>query len=413
MKTVMVSIEEILRAGAIRSVYQPIVELDTRTVVAFEALSRGPIDSPLAQPDQLFAAAALAGRTGELDRLCLASALSNAPDQLPAGSPLFVNVEPSTLSTGLIEGTAPIAAFGNRTIVLEVTERALAEAPAQLIAGVAEARERGWLIALDDVGVEPESLAFLPVIRPDVVKLDLGLIQDRPGRELGRTMTTVMAYAERTGATILAEGIESARHLDRAMSLGATLAQGFYFGLPAERFDHLDVLPWFAAPRTRTSQTVALSPFDAVTSAGHPTRVARKDVLLQISRHLEEQALADPGAPLLLSAFQDVRHFTRATGEYYSRLSEQCALVAALGVSMPREPSQGVRGAAIYPGDPLEGEWSVVVLGPHYSGALRSKDLGDLDTTDADRRFSYVVTHDRAAVELAAHSLLRRVATQL
>jgi EAL domain-containing protein (putative c-di-GMP-specific phosphodiesterase class I) len=138
--------------------------------------------------------------------------------------------------------------------VLEVTERAIANAPAELLAGVVSARERGWLIALDDVGVDPASLAFLPIIQPDVVKLDMGLIQDRPDRELGRTMTAVMAHAERTGAVLLAEGIESHQHLDRAVSLGATLGQGYHFGRPVVAAEFGKVLQTQAASR-RTNGT--------------------------------------------------------------------------------------------------------------------------------------------------------------
>ena len=83
--------------------------------------------------------------------------MANAEQQLPAGVPVFVNVEPSTLNSALIERTAPIATAGQRTVVLEVTERAIATAPAELLAGVVAAREHGWLIALDDVGVDPGS----------------------------------------------------------------------------------------------------------------------------------------------------------------------------------------------------------------------------------------------------------------
>lgn len=296
--------------------------------------------------------------------------MANAEQQLPAGVPVFVNVEPSTLNSALIERTAPIATAGQRTVVLEVTERAIATAPAELLAGVVAAREHGWLIALDDVGVDPGSLAFLPIIQPDVVKLDMGLIQDRPDRELGRTMTAVMAHAERTGAALLAEGIESPQHLDRAVSLGATLGQGYHFGRPSEHVDRTAARSAFEVPRTGVNRSVALSPYDAVAAAGHRVRVARKDVLLQISHQIEEQGMADPCAPLVLGAFQEAHRFTPATAVRYSRLARTCGLVAALGVSMDPEPAHGVRGAAILPGDPLEAEWSVIVLGPHYAGAL-------------------------------------------
>jgi EAL domain-containing protein (putative c-di-GMP-specific phosphodiesterase class I) len=403
------ALDEVIASASIRSVYQPIVDLADGEVVAYEALARGPVGHLLELPDDLFAAAAEAGRIADLDEACMRSALERSSDRMPVDLPLFVNVEPSTLDSDLIRRTAPIPAAGGRPIVLEITERAITRSPHALLSGVATAREHGWRIALDDVGVEPGSLALLPIIRPEVVKLDMGLIRDEPDIELGRTMAAVMAYAERSGATILAEGIETDEHLDRALSLGATLGQGYRFGRPGDLpavapRSARRVLPGFTRQRP-----IALSPFDAVAATGAVARTATKRILLQISHHIEEQAGADPGGPLILSAFQDSRHFTPATARRYEQLVSNCSIVGALGIGMDLEPVPGVRGARLLPGDPLTDEWSVVVLGPHYCGALLGKDLDETHTGDADRRFTYVVTHDRALVELAAESLLRRV----
>jgi DICT domain-containing protein len=224
-------------------------------------------------------------------------------------------------------------------------------------------------------------------------------------------MAAVMAYAERSGAVLLAEGIETDDHLERAVSLGATWGQGYRFGYPGDLVAPDDSITSssMAAPLVAPGRAVSLSPYDATIGAGLRPRVARKHVLLQISHHLEAQALADPSEPLLLAAFQDAEHFTPDTARRYRQLADRLTLCAALGVGMDAEPALGVRGAALNPGDPLTGEWSVVVLGPHYSGALLARDLGDHGGAEADRRFSYVVTHDRSIVEVAAESLLRRV----
>jgi len=407
----LMTIHDVLADHLVRSVYQPIVRLDSGDICGFEALARGPIGTPFENPEEMFAAARSAQRDGELDALCVTNAVRGAIGTLPTWCPLFVNVEPATLNSELIERTAPIAAAGDRPIMLEVTERAITRSLRTLLAGLASAREHGWQIALDDVGVEAGSLALLPVIRPDVVKLDMGLIRNQPDRELGRTMAAVMAYAERTGATVLAEGIETDEHLERALSLGATLGQGYRFGRPAPLDADVAALPncHVPLPAWPTERAVALSPYDAIIAAGCVPGVARKNVLLQISHHLEDQAFSDPNAPLLLSAFQAAPNLTRATRVRYAALAEHCALVAALGIGIAPEPVPGVQGAVIHDGDALAGEWSVVVLGPHYCGALVGKDLGDTHCGEPDRRFSYVVTHDRELVELAAESLLRRL----
>jgi len=82
-----------------------------------------------------------------------------------------------------------------------------------------------------------------------------------------------------------------------------------------------------------------------------------------------------------------------------------------LGVGLSQEPAPGIRGVELSPDDPVSGEWVVAVIGTHYLGALIAKDLGDDDsTTERERRFSFIVTHDHETVLAAARSLLGRVA---
>src|ERR1700761_6484302 len=73
----------------------------------------------------------------------------------------------------------------------------------------------------------------MPFLAPDVIKLDRGLTQDLVPPSVGaRVINAVRAEAERSGATILAEGIETERHLERALAMGAKLGQGWLFGRP-------------------------------------------------------------------------------------------------------------------------------------------------------------------------------------
>jgi DICT domain-containing protein len=71
-------------------------------------------------------------------------------------------------------------------------------------------------------------------------------------------------------------------------------------------------------------------------------------------------------------------------------------------------PAPGVRGAAIAGDDPLRDEWSVVVLGPHFAGALVAVDLGD-DGPDEERRFDFALTYDRDLVVDAGNALMGRI----
>ncbi|MGY1664116.1 EAL domain-containing protein [Geodermatophilus sp. SYSU D00705] len=410
------AIDEVLSGRGVRSVFQPIVELDTGRVVAYEALARGP-EGPLERPDALFAAARAAGRLAELDAACRAAALSGALEAgLRAPLTLFVNVEPEVLDRAPMEELLAIAsaAPGGLRVVLEITERALATRPAELLRTVERVRAVGWGVAVDDVGAEPLSLAFMPLLRPDVVKLDLRLVQERPGPAIAEIMNAVNAHAERTGAVVLAEGIEHAAHLDMARALGATLGQGWLFGRPGPRPVEGAPTGSLVLPSQRPdtlTEDAAVSPF-ACLPDGVPLREAPKALLIELSKQLEREALRLGPASVVAATFQEARHLTPATALRYRDLVERTGFVCALGEDLPVEPLPGLRGAALDPADPVRGEWDVAVLGPHFAAALLARDLGD-DGPDEERRFAYALTYDRDTVVRAAAALLARVAPRV
>ncbi|MBB3675377.1 diguanylate cyclase (GGDEF)-like protein/PAS domain S-box-containing protein [Modestobacter versicolor] len=407
------SIDEVLRTGSVHSVYQPIVELDSGRVVAYEALARGP-EGPLYTPDTLFAAARSAGRLAELDALCRSAALRGAV-AAELGPPLtvFVNVEPEVLESAPLDELLAIAtaAPAGLRVVVEITERALATRPADLLRTVQRVREVGWGIALDDVGAESMSLAFMPLLRPDVVKLDLRLVQQRPGPAVAEIMNAVNGYAERTGALVLAEGIEDEAHLAMAHALGASLGQGWHFGRPGP-----GAVPGSTVGRLELPSSGALggdadaSPFSCL-PAGTQLRTAPKALLIELSKHLERQAMRLGETCVVASTFQEARHFTPATALRYRDLVARTGFVCALGADLPVEPLPGVRGAHLAEDDPVRGEWDVVVLSPHFSAALLARDLGD-GGPDLQRRYEYALTYDRQTVERAGVSLVARVAAE-
>jgi len=403
------ALEAALAPGGVRSVFQPIVELDTGRVVAYEALARGP-QGPLERPDLLFAAARAAGRLAELDELCRAAAFRGAVEQgLLAPLTVFVNVEPEVLDSAPIDDLLAIAEGAPRDlrIVLEITERALSARPAELLRTVERVRSLGWSVAVDDVGADSMSLAFLPLLAPDVIKLDLSLVQDRPGPAIAEIMNAVNAHAERTGALVLAEGIETEEHLATARALGATLGQGWLFGRPgpgAAPGLPSGELALAAAPATAP---VDVSPF-ACLPGEVPLRRSVKSLLIELSKQLEREAMRLGETCVVAATFQEARHFTPSTIQRYRDLVERTGFVCALGEDLPAEPLPGVRGATLDPSDPVRGEWDVVVLSPHFSAALLARDLGD-DGPDLDRAFEYALTYDRDTVIRAAHALLTRV----
>jgi len=288
-----VLIAEVLREGNVHSVFQPIVDLTADVVVAYEALARGPVGA-LQSPGALFAAARRSGLLSELDQACRAAAFRGASERgLLAPLTVFVNVEPEVLDGAPLSELLAIAegAPGELRIVVEITERALAARPAELLRTVERVRALGWGVALDDVGTEAASLAFMPLLRPDVVKLDMSLIQGRPTPEVAEVMHAVNAYAERAGAIILAEGVETEQHLARARALGATLAQGWHFGRPTTDPVPQPNSPGLILPAGASwSGPTTVSPFSCL-PAGTVLKRAPKRLLVELSKHLERAAM--------------------------------------------------------------------------------------------------------------------------
>ncbi len=394
--------DDLLDRSNLKPQYQPIFDLATGEMVGAEALARWP--GLGISPDPAFVWASREGRLAELDEACRNAAIDDAVAHgLPRRFTLFVNLEPSVLGPETA-GRLLARTAGNVDLVVEITERALLHRPAELLAACNQLRTAGCAIALDDVGALPDSLALLPFVAPDVIKLDVTLVQGWPNVSRAAIYTTVAAYAERTGATVLAEGIETHAHLDQALALGATLGQGYYFQRPSP----LGVLtaPSRSLSRRQPVPSAPTSPFSLANSS--LVRIAPKGMLEGISEHLEHQALFLETPPVVLGAFEDARYFTSDPALRYARLATRCPIVAAFGVGLPLAPIRGVRGVSLSADDALRREWIVAVVGAHYAGALIAQDLGD-DGPDRLRRFAFVLTHDYDTVLAAARSLLARV----
>jgi EAL domain-containing protein (putative c-di-GMP-specific phosphodiesterase class I) len=391
-----------LDGTGLSAVYQPVVHLETEDVVGYEALARGSTD-----PESMLDLARQAGRLEEFDWRCRSNALAGALDAgLGNSLTLFVNVEPDTDAAVPSEHLAQVeAASASLRIVLEVTERAVVQQPAELLRLVDWARERSWGIALDDIGEDPGSLAMMPFLEPDVIKLDLRLVQQRPTAEIGLIMSAVLAQAERTGAVIVAEGVEDDDQREAALALGATLGQGWKYGRPGalpSGLPHVDrVVPLHRSWPHRDDPT----PFTLVRAA-LPVRRASKEQLLSVAQHLEEQAVAWSDGPVVLSTFQDGEAVDDTTTARYLRLADQGSFVAALRTGGGLSVGSGVRSCSLPMGHRLGDEWSVVVVGPHYAGALVARQIG----ADPASGYDYVVTHQRSLVVEAGRSLLRHVA---
>ena len=402
----------VLAARAISCVYQPIVTLDGHEVVAYEALARGPASTNWSTPDVLVSYAAEIGRLPELDWICRAAACRGALDaRLHHDMPIFVNVEPASSRVACPRDLVDVIRRGmeNLQLVAEITERSVAGDPSGLLHAVAQLRSYHNRIALDDVGADAASQAMMPLLRPDVIKLDRSVVQEPTSAAAIAVADAVRAEANRTGALILAEGIETGAHLAAARSLGATLGQGWMLGRPEGLPKRVEP-PAITLPRLRSSLSSGATPFE-IASALAPVSEATRRTVLAHSRIIEDHGTYADEPTVLLTTFEDVRFFDARTRERYVKLADRGMLTAVYGPGMPADPAPNVRGCAVSRDDPLAVEWTVIVVGSRFAGGVFAR-RRDRFATGPGQVYDLIVSDDRDVVLAAATPLLERIAPE-
>jgi EAL domain-containing protein (putative c-di-GMP-specific phosphodiesterase class I) len=233
-------VETLLRDGGPSIVVQPIVELATGITVGAEALARFP-DSGGSGPESWFADATAVGLGVELELAAVERALATL-DRLPADLYLSLNASPAALGSPrlielLTEGPAD-------RLVLELTEH-VAVGDYDVLAGpLNRLRYAGVRLAVDDAGSGFASLQHILNLAPDIIKLDHSLVRDVDTDPARASLAgCLVLFADRIGATLVAEGIEADQERATLQGLGVRYGQGFHLGVPVSVGALADSLP--------------------------------------------------------------------------------------------------------------------------------------------------------------------------
>ena len=244
---------EFLSKGRMVPHFQPVVDLRAATTVGREALMRGKLGATEVRGGELVAAAEAHDALYSFDVRARAAALEVGLALLPEGETLFVNVDPRAILDveASVRQTWPLVESSDVApgrVCLElvsperVTDRRLLERL------VVAHRERGALIALDDLSGGADSLRCLELVRPHIAKLDrvvtAGIEDSRAKRRL---VAALVEYAQELGCRVVAEGVERVAEFEVMRDLGVDYGQGYYFGHPTDR--PMPVDPRLFAPR--------------------------------------------------------------------------------------------------------------------------------------------------------------------
>lgn len=221
-------IRRVIEQREVKVVYQPLVDLSTQKVFAYEALvrSKSPdFDSPLT----LFSAAVEHDLTGELGRIIRELAIQGCPTH-----PLFLNIHPAELNAKfVVQPDDPIFQH-SEDVYLEITEGVPLSHFRLCQSILKEVRGRGVYLVVDDLGAGYSNLRYIADLHPRVVKLDRDLVAGlRPGSRMFKLVAAIVVLCRDLGAMVVAEGIETAEELDAVRAAGAHFGQGYLLARPA------------------------------------------------------------------------------------------------------------------------------------------------------------------------------------
>src|SRR5690554_2128925 len=222
----------------IRTYFQPIVTSDDHSIYAYEALSRGPLNSTLFSPLQLFAQAKQQHKLFALESICRTRAIEQYRCQQLPGK-LFLNISPETLlqpdhQRGLTMELVNSFDISPEQVVIEITEHSPTHDYELMRRAVKHYQAEGFSIALDDLGSGYSSLRLWSEVQPDFVKIDRhfinGIEKDRVKRDFVRSIIDI---ARSVNSQVIAEGIETLQEFETLSELGVDYLQGYYFAKPS------------------------------------------------------------------------------------------------------------------------------------------------------------------------------------
>ena len=228
----------IIRDKKIQAVFQPIVNLSDASVMGYEALARGPADSPLHLPAQLFATAAKHKLLLALEHVCRESAIRDTK-MLAPGQQLFINITPEVVNdpefrNGRTKQLVLHHGMIPEQVTFEITERTAISDFGNFTRALHHYHQQGYSIAVDDAGAGYSSLQAIAELYPDFIKLDMSIVRDINNNPFKiAILEALVNLAQAMNSRIIAEGVETADELLTVMKLGVGYAQGYFFAKPA------------------------------------------------------------------------------------------------------------------------------------------------------------------------------------
>lgn len=269
-------LQDILEHRKLNALFQPIIDVQHGEIIGYEGLIRGPSDSPLHSPMNLFKTARAHGLSVQVEHLCRQVVIKRFAELKLPGK-LFLNVSPEMLlqpqaRRGETLGYIQQVGIHPERVIIELTENEPTYDYDLMREAVRHYRSMGFRIAIDDLGEGFSSLRLWSELRPEYVKIDMHFVQGINHDPVKlQFVRSIQEIAEQSGTLVIAEGIEAEAELSLIRDLGIPCGQGYHIARPLG--NPATTLPHEVA-RALAGDEVPVYP--QAHSIGHPTVTALK-----------------------------------------------------------------------------------------------------------------------------------------
>jgi diguanylate cyclase (GGDEF)-like protein/PAS domain S-box-containing protein len=233
--------------GGLELHYQPVVELQTNSIVGLEALLRWRHpERGMLLPAEFIPVAEETGLIVPLGEWVLRQACSDAA-KWPKNIKVAVNLSPVQIKdrrlTQIIVSSLASTGLSPGRLELEITEQVLLQDDEETLLLLHQLHTLGVLIVMDDFGTKYSSLNYLRRFPLDKIKIDRSFIADLSnGNEVSMAIVqAVVRLAKVLKVPTTAEGIETEEQLELVRGAGCTEVQGFLFSRPKPVAEILEV----------------------------------------------------------------------------------------------------------------------------------------------------------------------------
>ena len=242
--TIETSLRRAIEAKRLTMAFQPVIDLATGRICAFEALARWREEGADVPPSIFIPVAEESGLILPLGRWAMNAALQalkswDRAAGRPVGTRMAVNVSAIQVARDDVPGivTDALAATGIEAdrLVLELTESAIVADPERAMLAMEAVRAIGATIALDDFGTGYSNLGYLQRLPIDMLKIDQSFVTGMLGdRDKVSIVRAVLSLADALGIKTTAEGVETLELSQTLAALGCTRAQGYFYAPPLD-----------------------------------------------------------------------------------------------------------------------------------------------------------------------------------